>query len=68
MTDVMRDDPPMPTMQAMRDMKRTRTMAEEFHSFLSSLPGNPEMTLAKRQLEMAVMWAVKGIAIEDEKL
>lgn len=38
-----------------------KTIGTHFHEFLDSFPGSREMSLAKTNLEQAVMWAVKDI-------
>lgn len=40
---------------------RIRTAGQGMYDLLAALPGSADMTLAKRKVEEAIMWAVKAV-------
>lgn len=65
-SNVMRNQPPTPSEFGMANISTVKTMAEDLHDFIGRLGPSREFSIAKTKLEEAAMWAVKGIAIQDE--
>lgn len=43
------------------DVNSIKMSGQDFYDLLSELPQSADMTLAKRKVEEAVMWAVKAV-------
>ena len=65
--NVMRINPPTPSAEGLEEMNRIKALAEDLHGLVDGLGSCREFSVAKTKIEEAVMWAVKGIAIRDEK-
>ena len=60
--DTMRARPMTPlTGQTSGDIAVIKQRGQELYDFLAAMPQSADMTLAKRKVEEAVMWAVKAI-------
>lgn len=42
-------------------IERIRTSGQSFYDLCAELPQSADMTLAKRKVEEAIMWAVKAV-------
>lgn len=63
MADVMRRGPWPPLTEEQRArVDEVKRLGNELHDYLEALPAGREVSLAKTNLEQAVMWAIKGIA------
>ena len=60
--DTMRHNPLTPlTPETVEDVRNVKLAGQIFYNILADLPQSADMTLAKRKVEEAVMWAVKAV-------
>lgn len=53
---------------ALQEISDIKDKAQELYQMMNHLQTNREMQLAKTNLEQAVMWYVKGVALNDKRM